>query len=204
MDTMEEFSLTASEESLARAVRAFEQKWVRVTVVNSWVEAKMKALELIPKNSEVMNMTSVTLTQIGLDTEITDSGAYVAVRNMFTEDGMNKLTKRRLWTAHEWAIWSVHAVTEDGIAIIASATGGQLSSYAFWATHILWIIWTQKIVKDLDTGMRRLYEYVLPLENERALKAYGVWSAVNKLLIIHKEEIEWRIHIIFVREPLWF
>jgi len=204
MKSLKEFAMLANEESLNNTISSFERKWISVIVVNSWSEAKKKVLELIPEESEVMNMTSVTLTQIWLDKEINGSWKYISVRNIITDDDMNKMIKRRLWSAHEWTIWSVHAITEDWRAIIASATGWQLSSYAFWATNVIWVVGTQKIVKDLDEWMHRVYDYVLPLENERALKAYGVGSWVNKLLIVNKEEIKGRIHIIFVKEQLWF
>ena len=64
---------------------------------------------------------------------------------------------------------------------------------------------TQKIVKDKELGFKRIYEYVLPLESERAHKAYGVAaSAVNKLLIFNKEVTPDRIHMILVGEVLGF
>lgn len=50
--------------------------------------------------------------------------------------------------------------------------------------------------------MDRIEKYVLPLENERAMKAYGVGSAINKVLIVNKEVIPGRIHIILVKEKL--
>ena len=48
---------------------------------------------------------------------------------------------------------------------------------------------TQKIVSDLDEGLRRINEYSFPLEDARAQAAYGIRSAVNKVLIINREII---------------
>ena len=97
----------------------------------------------------------------------------------------------------------MHAVTEDGKVIIASATGSQLPAYAYGSSHVIWVVGSQKIVKDLDEGMKRVYEYVLPLENERAKKAYG-GSSINKLLIFNKEGTAGRITMIIVKEKLGF
>ena len=96
-------------------------------------------------------------------------------------------------------------MTEDGAAVIASATGSQLSAYAFGAEKIIWIVGAQKITPNLDEALKRVYEYTLPLESERAKKAYGVpGSAVNKLLIIKKEWQPDRITMIIVNEALGF
>jgi hypothetical protein len=97
----------------------------------------------------------------------------------------------------------VHAITEDGRVLIASASGSQLPGYAFGSDHIIWVAGTQKLVKNLDEGNQRLSEYVLPLENVRARKAYGADSAVNKLLIINNDPGQ-RISLILVNEALGF
>jgi hypothetical protein len=110
---------------------------------------------------------------------------------------------QKIGSAPEWAVGSVHAITEDGQVLIASASGSQLPGYAFGADHIIWIAGTQKLVKNLDEGNKRLYEYVLPLENIRAMKAYGAPSSVNKLLIINKDPAK-RISLILVNEVLGF
>lgn len=99
---------------------------------------------------------------------------------------------------------SVHAVTQDGHILIASNSGSQLPAYAYSAAHVIWVVGTQKIVKNIEEGMKRIYEYCLPLEDARAQKAYGVGSAVNKLLIVNVEKVPGRITIILVKEKLGF
>ncbi len=99
----------------------------------------------------------------------------------------------------------MHAVTEDGKVLIASNSGSQLPAYAYGSGHVIWVVGAQKIVKNLDEGIKRIYEHSLPLESERARKAYGVpGSAVNKLLIINKEIIPGRITMILTKEKLGF
>jgi hypothetical protein len=63
---------------------------------------------------------------------------------------------------------------------------------------------TQKIVTDLDEGLRRIDEYSFPLEDARAQAAYGVHSGVNKVLIVNREIIPGRITVVFVDEVLGF
>jgi hypothetical protein len=52
--------------------------------------------------------------------------------------------------------------------------------------------------------MKRIEEYVFPLENVRAQKAYGIGSNISKLLMIDKEINPHRLTIVFVSEKLGF
>ena len=66
------------------------------------------------------------------------------------------------------------------------------------------VVGTQKIVSDLEEGLRRINEYAFPLEDARAQAAYGIRSAVNKVLIINREVVPGRIIVVFVDEVLGF
>ncbi len=70
--------------------------------------------------------------------------------------------------------------------------------------HAILVIGAQKIVSDVATGMRRIYEYCHPLEDARARRAYGVPSGVNNILIINKVITAGRITAIIVNERLGF
>jgi L-lactate utilization protein LutC len=164
-------------------------------------EVIQKVRELIPEGSEVMTMSSTTLDQLGLSTEINESGKYNSVKTkLYSGDESAKATA----SVPEYAIGSVHAVTEKGQLVIASATGSQLPAYAYGGKNVIFVVSTQKIVADLDSAFKRIYDYVLPLENERAMKAYGVGSSVNKLLVINKEVSPSRIKILFINQKLGF
>ena len=75
---------------------------------------------------------------------------------------------------------SVHAVTETGSLITASMGGSQLGPYASGAGKVILVVGTQKIVADLDEGLERLEQYALPLEDARALEAYGITAASTR------------------------
>ena len=72
------------------------------------------------------------------------------------------------------------------------------------AGHVILVIGGQKIVRDVATGMRRIYEYCYPLEDARARRAYGVPSGVNNILIINKVVAPGRVTAIIVNERLGF
>ena len=196
----------ANDVVIKNTIESLKKNGINAELVKTRDEAKKKVLSLIPEGAEVMAMTSVSLDTINIPEEI-KSGNYNSVREKLYS--MDRETHGRetqkLGAAPEYAIGSVNAVTEDGKVIIASNTGSQLSAYAYGSSKVVWVVGTQKIVKNIEEGMKRIYEHSLPLESERAKKAYEVpGSSVNKILIVNKEIQQNRIHIIFVNEQLGF
>jgi hypothetical protein len=111
---------------------------------------------------------------------------------------------RQLSASPDWVVGSAHAVTKDGSLLVASASGSQLGPIVSGAGHVILVVGAQKIVPDLETGLRRINEYCFPLEDQRARQAYGVSSGVNNVLIVNKTVAPGRITAILVNEPLGF
>jgi hypothetical protein len=205
---MNTFDVMVDEATLEKTVAALKVNGIEAIIVDSGEAAKAKVLEMIPQGAEVMNMSSVSVDSIGLAQEINESGKYNAVKPKL--NSMDRATQgmemQKLGAAPEWSVGSVHAVTEDGKVVVASNTGSQLSAYAYGAAHVVWVVGTQKIVPDLDSAMKRIYDYVLPLESVRLNKQYNMdkGSYVSKLLIFNREFMPGRITIVFVKEKLGF
>lgn len=203
---MNNFSQLKSKEVIEKTIKALEKNGIKAELVENGRMAKKRILELIPQDSEVMVMSSVTLVETGIAKEIDESGKYDSVKRKLA--AMDRKTQnhemQKMGAAPAYALGSVHAVTLDGKLIIASNTGSQLGAYAYGSEHVIWVVGSQKIVRDLDEGMKRIYEYVLPLESERLKKLYNIPSNVSKLLIFNKEIIPNRAHLIFVNEKIGF
>lgn len=197
-----------SDSVINKTIGALSARGFAAKLVATKAEAKRAVLSLIAKGSEVMTMTSKTLDEVGLAETINgESSEYVSLKNKLMS--MDRSTQSRemqeIGAAPAVAIGSVHGITEDGQIIIASATGSQLPAYAYGAEKVIWVVGAQKISKNLDDAMKRLNEYVLPLESERARIAYGVeGSNISKLLIMNNEFTPNRIHVILVKEELGF
>lgn len=203
---MSTWNQLASDESIQKTIAALKANGIEAMVVGSGAEAKTKVLAMIPKGAEVMTMSSVTIDSISLSKEINESGAFDAVKpKLFKMDRKTQGKEMNtLGAAPEWAVGSVHAVTEDGKVVIASNTGSQLPAYAYGSQHVIWVVGTQKIVKNVSDAMKRIEEYVLPLESERMKKVYGMASNISKLLIVNKEINLGRLTVVFVKEVLGF
>jgi hypothetical protein len=205
---LKEYSKLANKEDIQKAIEMLKANGIESESVETGTAAKNRVLELLPAGAEVMTMTSVTLDTIGLAKEINESGKYDTVRSKFAKMDKAKSGRemKRLGAAPEWTVGSVHAATRTGSLLIASNTGSQLPAYAYGADHVIWVVGGQKVAADVDEGIKRIYDYVLPLEFERANKAYNITtgSFVSKLLIINREVQPGRLHVVFVNEVLGF
>lgn len=207
METTKNWAIVPSIEIIAKTIANLKANGINAVLAKDANDAKGKVLALIPLQAEVMTQTSVTADTISIATSINESGKYNSVRKQLSTMSreIQGLEMQKLGTAPAYTVGSVHAVTEDGKIVIASNTGSQLPAYAYGSSQVIWIVGAQKIVKDLDQAMQRIYEYVLPLESKRAHKAYGVaGSFVSKILIINREVAPERIHLIFVPEVIGF
>jgi len=195
-----------TDEIIDKTAKALEGNGIKTIVVASGEKAKEGVLKLIPKGSEVMTATSTTADQIGLSKAIDESGDYASTRKkiMSLPQSEMRTQARRINAAVDYAVGSVHALTEDGHAIIASNSGSQLAAYVFSAAHVIWVVGAQKIVKNDEEGLKRIREHTLPLENQRMQQTYGMDSNISKVLVVNKEIMPDRITVILVKEKLGF
>lgn len=201
------FNKKANKESVEKSINSLKEHGINTVFVENLDEAKKLVTSEIPKNSEVMTMVSVTLDEAGISKEIDESGNYKSLRNeLYKLDHAKDADKmRKLAGAPDYVVGSANAVSEDGALYWASATGSQLGAYAYTAGKVVLVIGVNKIVKSREDAIKRIYDYILPIESERARKAYGApGSAVNKLLEISGEVNPARILVILVDEVIGY
>ncbi|HEX9495968.1 MAG TPA: LUD domain-containing protein [Candidatus Limnocylindria bacterium] len=204
--TSPDFSAPASEERIQRAAAALREHNIETIVVDTGAEAKQAVLERIPDGAEVHSAASKSLQATGIQAELEASPRVTWLRNQLkTMDRKTQAREiRKLGAAPDVMLGSVSAVTEDGRLVTASNSGSQLGPYAATAGKVILVIGGQKVVKDLDEALRRVYEHALPLESERLRAALGVDSGVSTILITNRDPRPGRLTAILVREPLGF
>ena len=204
--SLSRYAVVADDASVTRAAAALEANGITVLRAADAGEAKQLVLDLIPAGAQVHHGASVSLESAGIVAEIERSGRYEPLKpriwSMDRETEADEI--RRLAAAPDVMLGSVHAVTESGTLVTASASGSQLGPYASGAGKVILVVGTQKIVSDLDEAFRRIDEYAFPLEDARAEAEYGVHSGVNKILIVNRELTSGRITVVFVDEALGF
>lgn len=203
--TPDRFAALPAADTLAATVTALEEHGFSVEVADDLDAAREAVLARIPHGSSVMTNTSVTLQEAGITGAVNDSGHYDSARaRMAGLDFATQLPEMKaIGGQPDYALGSVHAITEDGVLVIASASGSQLASYAWGAANVIFVAGAQKLVPDLAAARDRVYSHSLVLEDGRAVAAYGQHSYVGKILEIHAE-LPGRIHIVLVRQPVGF
>jgi L-lactate utilization protein LutC len=200
------FAELASAERLERTIEHLRANGFEVQVADDGRAALALLETLLPAGREVLDVSSQTLLAIGLPSFLSGSADHPGVRprlQQLAREGRGD-DQRRAGASPDVVVGSVHAITERGEVVVASATGSQLAPYVYGAGKVIWVVGTQKIVRDLDEAFQRLKEYTFPLEDARARRVYGRGSVLAKLLLVNREVQPGRISIVLVRENLGF
>jgi hypothetical protein len=207
---MKNWSTPAAKAVIEKTIRALAANGIEAELVANAQEARARVSSLVPAGAEVFTQSSMTLETTGIARELNESGRYTSVRASL--NAMNPQAQgremRKLGAAPDITVGSAHAVTETGTVIVASLTGSQLPGYAYAAGTVIWVVGAQKIVKDVEEGMRRISEHVVGLESARARKAYGLPDSFStfpsKVLLFNREVQPGRVKMIIVNEALGF
>ncbi len=204
-----QYNQLASNESIQTTIGELAKHNVEAIVVDTKKGALEKIKELIPAGVSVMNGTSTTLVEIGFVDYLKEGkhGWNNLHETILAEKDPAKQGQLRKESAlSDYYLGSVHALSETGEFVIASNTGSQLPHVVFTSQNLLFIVGAQKIVPTLSEALKRLEEYVVPLENERSQKAYGAPTTLNKIVIFKGESpmIGRKVKMIIVKESLGF
>ncbi|MBI3634111.1 MAG: lactate utilization protein [Candidatus Yonathbacteria bacterium] len=205
---MSYYERLASDETIKKTVASLKERNINAIVVATREEALKKIKDLIPRGAGVMNGSSVTLQEIGFVDYLKNGkhGWNNIHEEILNEKNSKKKAKlRKQSIIAPYFLGSVHAITEGGQVVVASASGSQMPSYAFSSDNVIWVAGAQKIVPDLDSAMRRLNEFVIPLENKRMQSAGYPGTVLGRILIFEREIMPNRhITLILVKEKLGF
>ncbi|HVZ12204.1 MAG TPA: LUD domain-containing protein [Patescibacteria group bacterium] len=201
-----------TDEVINATIAALDANNIEAFVVENGEDAKKKFFELVPEGSEIFTNTSTTLDTLGITEVLNNSGKYTSIKNKVMElaksEPENAIHRKQIGSAMPYATGSVHAITADGHLLIASGSGSQLPGYAYGADHIVWIAGAHKLVKDVNEGIKRIYEHSLPLESARMNKVYNTTTGSNprRILIFNNENDmnKARTKLIIVKEVLGF
>ncbi len=200
----ERFAAPADPAAVDRAVAGLRARGFVVHLVDTVGEARKRVLDLLPRDETVFTASSETLRRSGLTADIDESAGFRSVRRDAGDLGTDMVARLRLGATPDVVVGSVHALTEDGVLVAASASGSQLAPYASGARRAIWVVGAQKVVPDLDTALRRVHTYSMPLEWRRIHEATGRASFVGKVLIVEREAFPERGTVVLVREPIGF
>ncbi len=204
-----DYNTLASKEIVNKTVQALNGHNIETFITGTSAEALAKIKELIPKGASVMNGSSVTLEQIGF-VEYLKSGDHgwdnLHARVLNEKDPVKQLYLRKQAILSDYYLGSVHALTQTGEFVIGSNTGSQLPHIVYSSQNLVFVAGTQKIVPDFPEAMKRLEDYVFPLEDKHIKEKFGVGTMLSKVVIFKNENprLGRKVRMILVNEKLGF
>ena len=205
------FDILPSPDRLQKTIEAVRARGVIVTLVDNKESVLTHLQALIPAGASVMTGASITLQQTGFEALLMSGNhpwRYLKAEILAEKDPAKVLALRKHASLADYYLGSVHAIAETGEILIASATGSQLSAYAYSSTNIVWVAGAQKITPTLETAFQRVREYVLPLEDKHMKQLYGeqARSFIGKMLLFENEApyLHRSVNLLLVNEVLGF
>ncbi len=190
-----------------RTFQALRARGIDPRFVKDRAGALAAVLAQIPAGSAVAHGTSTTLIEIGFVERLRAAGSpYRYMNAEWTKE--NDAAKRgrlraKLSLEADWYLGSVQAICETGEVLGADATGSRQAFYVYGPPHVIWVAGINKLVPDLDSGLERLREIALPLEDKRMKAAGAPGSSIGKIVVYEREQ-PGRIALVLVGEPLGF
>lgn len=202
-----DYSALVASQTVLQTAEAVRARGIKVEIVNSGAEALAKIGELIPAGATLMSGASKTLQHIGFEDQlISKNHPWVNTKDeiLAETDPAKQMQLRAKSIFSPYYLGSPQAIVETGELVFASASGSQLSPYAFSSQNIIWVAGTQKIVPTLESALKRIREYAVPIENERARAAYGMDTVLAKILIFEQEPAKMgrNVNLILVNEAV--
>ena len=203
-----DYTKIAEDEVIAKTVDALKARNIHAVVVDTKEDALLEIKKLITNGASVMNGSSTTLNEIGFVDYLKEGkhgwdNVHADIVN--EKDKAKQARLRKESVLADYFLGSVHAITEAGQLMIASASGSQIPSYAFTSDNVIWVASANKIVPDREAGFKRIEDYVFPLENKRMQGVGYPGSTIARVLIIEREIMPNRhLTIILVKEKLGF
>jgi len=162
-------------EAMYEARDRYTEKVVQVTLKNlekngftafyvpSKQEALKKVLEMIPIDAKVGVGGSVTVRELGLVKALNERGNPLADLWLpgLSREELKEIRRSQLTS--DVFLTSSNAVTMDGKLLNADGTGNRVAAMIFGPRKVIIVAGVNKIVKDVDEGLRRIRNVAAPM-----------------------------------------
>lgn len=124
-------------------------------------EAVKKALELMPKGASIGWGGSMTLEEMGLMQAIRDADYEIIDREDAKTEEQRKEVYAKIVNC-DYFLMSTNAITLDGELINIDGRANRISFLCFGPEHVLVVAGMNKVVSDVDSGIKRVHDIASP------------------------------------------
>ena len=203
----ERYDKIPSNENIQKTVKNIEDQNIEVKLVKN----KEKALNYLKKtiNEDItINMGhSTTLEEIGFIDYLKNQqhpwkNWNNKVRSIDNEE--KRMKARREGMVVNTFLDSPNAISKSGELIGVNAGGSGIGAWPYSAKNLILVSGVNKIVESWQEAINRVKKFVLPLENQRALKTYGSKSKIGKMISYEFETTKNRTKLLLIKKRLGF
>ena len=156
---------------LQRCKTALEQNNFEAFIADDPVGAKTLVIDVIlPKlGSEVVSWgDSMTLYTTGLLEYFTQDDRFTVIETFAPElSREDSIPRRRQALLADLFLTGTNAVTETGVLVNLDMIGNRVAGVTFGPRHVILFVGRNKIVRDVDTAMRRIKTFAAPMNAMR-------------------------------------
>ena len=124
-------------------------------------EAVKKVLELMPKGASIGWGGSMTLEETGLMQAIRDADYEIIDREDAKTEEQRKEVYAKIVNC-DYFLMSTNAITLDGELINIDGRANRISFLCFGPEHVLVVAGMNKVVSDVDSGIKRIHDIASP------------------------------------------
>jgi len=204
---MNDYAKIPNSDVIEKTVKNLQNRGIVVFLVETKKDALEKIKSIIPDGVTVMNGYSITLEEIGFVDYLKEGHSWgnLHIPALMEKNEKNKIRLMRESQLADYFLGGVNAIAETGELVATDASGSKVGAYPYSAGRLILVSGVNKIEPTLDIAMKRIREYVLPLEDIRIKDVCGVKSSfLGKTVIIHREIMPERISLILVKEKLGY
>lgn len=158
---------------------------------------------------------SVSLQETGIIDWLKESDCKPIDRNAYSTDEEQKAIKAQMVNA-DYFLMSTNAITMDGELVNIDGYANRVSFLCYGPDHVLVIAGMNKVVTDVETGVKRVRDIASPpnavrldkktpcAENGRCGDCYCEDCICSQIVVTRRSGVKGRIKVILVGEELGF
>lgn len=201
---------------MKNAGKALERNGIRAYITANREGALKKALSLIKKGSTVGLGGSRTAEEIGLLDALRKGKYELFDQYAGGHTRAQQLDLRKKGTHATCFVCGSNAVTEDGKLVNIDGLGNRLAAMCYGPDKVIIVVGRNKIVSDVDSAIDRVRNVAAPMNAKR----FGLDTPCARTgrcadcdspkricsltLVIEKQKIKDRMHVILINEELGF
>mgnify|MGYP002898097149 CR=1 FL=1 len=200
-----------------RVVKALESRNMDAYYAETKEEAVKKALEWIPEGSTINMGGSSSVRECGLIDAICSGNYNFCDRDKASTQEEKQKIARAAFSC-DWFLGSVNAMSEDGVFINIDGNANRVAAYAFGPKNVLLIVGMNKVVNDVEDGIKRVRNFASPPNTLRlGLKTpcsmtgrcgdcYGDTCICSQIVVTRRQSamMKDRVKVILVGESLGY